>query len=90
MAAADRDRRQERGGESEDRAFEDGRVLTFYEVIRELWLIAREHGLYRRGLGAPEWPPDDVSLLGLRIRKVANVSGPACSSNELLPGARGR
>jgi hypothetical protein len=61
--AADRARKEEHGGEPEDRAFEDGRVLTFYQVIRELWLIARETGLHDRGLGAPDWHPDDVSLL---------------------------
>jgi len=29
-------------------------VLAFYEVIRELWGVARELGLHERGLGAPD------------------------------------
>jgi len=35
--AGDRARREAARGPSPDQAFEDGRVLTFYEVIRELW-----------------------------------------------------
>jgi hypothetical protein len=61
--AADRARREAARGGSSDRAFEDGRVLTYYEVIGELWLLAKEAGLHEQGLGAPEWHPDDVSLL---------------------------
>jgi hypothetical protein len=34
--AGDRARREAARGPSPDQAFEDGRVLTFYEVIREL------------------------------------------------------
>lgn len=59
----DRARREAARGPSLDQAFEDGRVLTFYEVIRELWGLARELGLHERGLGAPEWHPDDVGVL---------------------------
>jgi hypothetical protein len=61
--AGDRARREAARG-SPDQAFEDGRVLAFYEVIRELWGVARELGLHERGLGAPEWHPDDVGVLG--------------------------
>jgi hypothetical protein len=61
--AGDRARREAARGASPDQAFEDGRVLTFYEVIRELWSLARELGLHGRGLGAPEWHPDDVGVL---------------------------
>jgi hypothetical protein len=38
-------------------------VLTFYEVIRELWELAKELGLHDRGLGASTWHPDDVGVL---------------------------
>ena len=61
--AGDRARREAARGVSSDQAFEDGRVLTFYEVIRELWMLARELGLHERGLAAPEWHPDDVGVL---------------------------
>jgi hypothetical protein len=61
--AGDRARREAARGASPDQAFEDGRVLTFYEVIRELWGLASQLGLHARGLGAPEWHPDDVGVL---------------------------
>jgi hypothetical protein len=61
--AGDRARREAARGASSDQAFEDGRALTFYEVMRELWTLARELGLHERGLGAPQWHPDDVGVL---------------------------
>jgi hypothetical protein len=61
--AGDRARREAARGPSPDQAFEDGRVLTFYEVIRELWGLAKELGLHDRGLGASTWHPDDVGVL---------------------------
>jgi hypothetical protein len=61
--AGDRARREAARGPSPDQAFEDGRVLTFYEVIRELWGLAKELGLHERGVGAPDWHPDDVGML---------------------------
>jgi len=61
--AGDRARREAARGPSPDLALEDGRVLTFYEVIRELWGLAKELGLHDRGLGAPKWHPDDVGVL---------------------------
>jgi hypothetical protein len=35
----------------------------FYEVIRELWGLAKELGLHDGGLRAPKWHPDDVGVL---------------------------
>lgn len=61
--AGDRARRESSRGASPDQAFEDGRLLAFYEVIRELWFLAGQLGLHEQGLGAPEWHPDDVSVL---------------------------
>jgi hypothetical protein len=86
--AGDRARREVARGPSPDQAFEDGRVLTFYEVIRELWGLAKELGLHDRGLGAPKWRPDDVSVFAETIPRPRTGFARACSSWRAATGRR--